>query len=238
MMIDIHSHILPGLDDGPSTLTMALAMARMAVDRGVSTMVATPHTLNGVYHNSRSAILEACVVFNKALEQENIALGVLPGCEAHLCPELMGEIESGEITTLNDQGRYVLLELPHPFVPQGVIAFINRLNAMNLTPIIAHGERSHGIQQNPSIMQDFIHAGALCQITAQSLDGSLGRNPKRCCKTLLEAGLVHLVASDAHDIRGRKPGLKHVSKIIVALVGREEAHRLLVINPIMVIASN
>ena len=234
-MIDIHSHILPGVDDGPSTMKMALAMARMAVDRGVSTMVATPHTLNGTYHNTRSAIIEACRVFNHALGEEDIALTVLPGCEAHLCPELLGEIQSGEITTIGDKGNYLLLELPHPFVPQGVIAFINRLYVMGLTVIIAHGERFPLIQQNPSIMHDFINAGALCQITSHSLMGNMGRRARNCSKALARMGAVHFVASDSHDIHGRSPGLSNISKILGELVGKEEVYQVLVTNPMSVI---
>ncbi|WP_051327071.1 tyrosine-protein phosphatase [Desulfatibacillum aliphaticivorans] len=236
-MIDLHSHILPGLDDGPTTLKMALEMARAAVDDGVTVMVATPHTLNGSYHNPRERILEAHRVFSEALVKENIPLKVLPGCEAHLCSELLKEIESGDVLSFADKGRYLLLELPHPFLLQGVIAFINRLNVMGLTPVIAHGERLPLVQQKPSIMEDIVNAGALCQVTAQSLEGSLGRRAKKCCQELNSLGLIHLLASDAHDLANRRPGLSKACKILGGMMDERDAHHILSTNPSLIIGA-
>ena len=236
-MIDLHSHILPGVDDGPSSLKTALEMARAAVDGGVKVMVATPHTLNGTYHTQRDRILEGCRVLGNAIKEEGIPLSILPGCEAHLCSELLREIQAGRILTIADKGRHILLELPHPFLPQGVIAFINRLYVMGLTPIIAHGERLPIIQRNPSLMEDMVNAGALCQVTAQSLEGSLGRRAMKCCRDLGQRGLIHVVASDAHDLVNRRPGLSTASRLLGDMMGKEDVYRILFTNPMQIVGN-
>ena len=157
-MIDIHSHILPGIDDGPAGMEESLKMARIAVEDGIHTIVATPHCLNGIYSNRRSDILSACAGLNRVLKEHQVPLEILPGSEARLCLEILDELEKGRLMTINDAGRYISVELPDQFIPDTVIAFINRLRGMNITPIVSHPERNPVIQNNIEVLSHIISA--------------------------------------------------------------------------------
>jgi protein-tyrosine phosphatase len=225
-MIDIHAHILPGTDDGPTGLDDALRMARIAVEDGIRLMIATPHCLNGRYLNWKPEILKACEQFNGALLSHTIPLTVLPGCEVHLCPELIHKLEEGHVMTLNDGGRYICLELPDQIMNRAVVALINRLQGMGITPIISHPERNPAIQHNGSWLSDFAAAGALIQITAASLTGAFGKTAFRCCRRILDADLVDFLASDAHSPKGRPPRMRDGYEKLTSLVGEESAWRI------------
>jgi protein-tyrosine phosphatase len=226
-MIDIHAHILPGTDDGPTQLADSLQMARIAVEDGIRIMIATPHCLNGRYLNWRSEILKACELFNDALQRHAIPLTVLPGSEVHLCPELLNKLQEGLIMTLNDGGRYICLELPDQIMNRAVVGLINRLQKMELTPIISHPERNPAIQHNLGWLSDFVAAGALTQITAGSLMGAFGRAASRCCRSILDADLAHFMASDAHSVRGRPPRLSEGYEKLSSLGEEARAQRVL-----------
>jgi protein-tyrosine phosphatase len=230
-MIDIHAHILPGMDDGPSTLEESLAMARIAVEDGIRIMVATPHCLNGLHFNWRPDILSACAEFNLALEKHHIPLTLLPGSEAHLTPEIMDELENGRLMTLNDTGRYFFLELPHQFIPQSIIVLINHLKKRNITPIITHPERNLAIQHNLELLHDFISAGALSQITAHSLTVGFGRPAFKCCQRIIERKMAFFIASDAHSPGARPPKLSQAFKKLSSLVGMALAEKITVKAP-------
>ncbi|MBW1913247.1 MAG: tyrosine protein phosphatase [Deltaproteobacteria bacterium] len=202
-MIDIHAHILPEIDDGASSLDQSLKMAGIAVEDGISTIVTTPHCLNGLYTNWRPDIISACAEFSRALEKRNIPLNILPGSEARLCPEIMDELEKGRLMTMNDAGKYLSLELPDQFIPQSVVGFINRLRDRGITPIITHPERNPVIQQHVELLYDLISAGGLSQITAGSLTGDFGGRAFRCCQQIVEQDMLHFVASDAHSAGSR-----------------------------------
>lgn len=226
-MIDIHAHILPGLDDGPSTLDESLEMARIAAKDGIRVIIATPHCLNGVYFNWRSDILSACEAFAGTLKKHNISLTVLPGSEVHLSLEIMDELKTGRLMTLNDTGRYLSLELPGPFIQQSVITFINRLKDKEITPIITHPERNLAIQRNVEVLHDFVTAGALAQVTAGSLTGGFGRQALKCCQSIIELNMAHFMASDAHSPGARPPRLSAAFKKLSSLAGRTRAERLM-----------
>ena len=225
--IDIHVHILPGIDDGPSTLKESLEMARIAVKNSTRIMISTPHCLNGVYVNWRKDILSACTEFNSALKKNNIPLTVLPGSEVHLSPEIMDALEKGRLMTMNDTGRYISLELPDQFVPQATISFINRLKNRNITPIITHPERNLTIQHNVELLYDLISAGALSQITARSLTGGFGQHALRCSQRIIKLQMAHFMASDAHSPRARPPNLRAAFKNLSSLTGETMAKKIM-----------
>ena len=226
-MIDIHAHILPGMDDGPSTLEESLQMARMAVEDGIRIMVATPHCLNGLYTNWRLDILRACAELNSALKKHRICLTILPGSEVHLSPEIMDELEKGRLMTLNDNGRSFFLELPDQFLPNRVMEFIYRLGQRNIFPVITHPERNLAIQHDEALLKDFIAAGALSQITAASLIGGFGRRARRHCQRIIELKMAHLMASDAHSPRERPPNLSTAFGKLSSLVGEARAKKMI-----------
>jgi protein-tyrosine phosphatase len=148
-VIDLHCHILPGLDDGPSSLEEALEMCRIAVADGIRTIVATPHMLNGMFQVDRQAVLESVQEICRALRQESIPLQVLPGADVHLDQSVPACLEQGELVTLADLGRHLLLELPQDTVPEGVGELLFQIQLKGVTPIITHPERNIAIQQNP-----------------------------------------------------------------------------------------
>ena len=235
IMIDIHAHILPGLDDGPATTADALEMARMAVEDGIRIIIAAPHCLNGIFNNYREGVMSACSEFNLTLEKEHIPLEVLPGSEVHLDMEILDDLERGRLMTLNDTGRYFFLELPDQFIPRTLVGFIARLEKMNVTPIIAHPERNMAIQRNTTLLEDLISAGALSQITARSLTGGFGPPALQCCLRIIELNLAHFMASDAHSPGTRPPILSRAVKKHSALTSKMEAERMVFEAPMMVI---
>jgi len=201
-------------------------MARIAVDDGIRIMVATPHCLNGVYVNWRQDILSACEELNSALRAARISLTVLPGSEVRLCPEIMDALGNNRLMTLNDTGRYLSLELPSQFIHKSVIRLINQFQYMGITPLIIHPERNIAIQNDISLLYDFILAGSLSQITAGSLMGEWGEAAFTCCREILEQKMVHFMASDAHSSHTRPPKLSKAFIKLSSLVGKNQAKRM------------
>ncbi|MFP4477553.1 MAG: tyrosine-protein phosphatase [Desulfatibacillaceae bacterium] len=204
-MIDTHAHILPGLDDGAADLEEAVLMAKIAQRDGITGMVATPHTLNGVYVNTRRTVEQACEALNSELRGRGVDLEILPGCEAHFSPEVLGALGDGSLAFLGGAGRALLLELPMQIVPRLVVDFIHGLADRGILPVIAHPERNPVIQRDPGVLGDLVRAGAWSQITAKSVTGGFGRGLSRFCRDLVEEDLVHLVGSDAHWSDTRRP---------------------------------
>lgn len=231
-MIDIHSHILPGIDDGPSDMAEAIEMAVMAVDDGIRTMVATPHTLNGIHLNYREDILSACDEFNRELKKKDISLEVLPGSEVHLDVDIIRDLDRGKLMTLNDAGRYLSLELPPYFVAGTIVDFINRIRFRGITPIISHPERNRTIQQNEGLLDELISAGAMSQITAESLTGGFGRDIYRISRKMIRMNLVHFMATDSHSfIKRRLPRLSEAVRRLSDLTDKEMLEKITILNP-------
>jgi protein-tyrosine phosphatase len=230
-MIDIHSHILPGLDDGAGSLEESLAMARLAVADGIRTVVATPHVVTGLYSNSREAILAAVAQLQKALQENGIDLTILPGAEYRLEPDLPRRLARGELMTINDTGRYLLVEPPATLLPGYTRQVLYELQLRGLTPIIAHPERNAGFTKEPSRLHELVTGGALVQITAGSLTGLLGSRAAANARAFLKQGCVHFIASDAHDSSDRTPLLSPAAREATNLTGAEEGRRLVSVNP-------
>ena len=231
-MIDLHCHILPGIDDGPASMDESLAMCRLAAQDGIHTIVATPHTLNGQYENPTSEVIEHVSALNKALIEYDIRVRILPGSEVHLSRDLWGSVESGEAGTINNDKKYLLLELPIHAVPPRLKDEIFGLKVRGITPIIAHPERNMVIQRDSSILYDCIQSGALSQITAASRTGGFGGLVMHCSETLLEHRLVHIIASDAHSYDSRPPILSQGVEAASQILGNwDEAERMVVGAP-------
>lgn len=208
-MIDLHCHILPGVDDGPPSVDESLAMARRAVEDGVRTIVATPHTLNGVYMNPVKEVTSRVAAFQDTLSENQIDLKLYPGADVHLCPDLLTRIESGDAGTINHRKKHILVELPSQTIPDGVKDLIFTLKLSGITPIISHPERNAIIQHDPAILYKLLAMGALSQVTAMSLTGGFGTFVRQTAETLLRQRLIHIIASDAHSSDGRPPILSH-----------------------------
>jgi protein-tyrosine phosphatase len=230
-MIDIHSHILPGLDDGAASMEEAVAMARCAVAGGIRQMVATPHVKEGQYPNSREKIVDAMANLRKVLLKKEVHLFVLPGAEYSLEPDLPSRFSRGELMTINNKGRYLLVELPVAFVPDYTASVLYDLQLQGVIPIIAHPERNAVFNRDYARLYELVARGALAQVTAGSLAGLFGQTAAAAARVFLERGYVHFIASDAHASTGRIQYMETAIREAVKLLGNEAGMKLAKENP-------
>lgn len=235
-MIDLHAHYLPGIDDGPATMDAALEMARLAVDDGIEAVTVTPHHLNGVYLNDAESIRRAVVALRTELERAGIGLAVYPGAEIHLTPELIDGLDDGTVMTVADRGAAVLVELPVHNLPRGADAILAACLQRGVRPVIAHPERCRPLQQDPRPLAQWVEMGCLVQITAQSCTGRFGHGACRAARRMIEAGLVHVLASDAHRPYGRVPCLRAGRAVVEQWAGEAAAASLTEHVPRMLLA--
>jgi len=320
-MIDLHAHILPGLDDGPEDMDESLEMCRIAERDGIHTIVATPHINPGYYEPSRDTILSRVDELNKILSRSflfkplpiahrplpvfsrlsrssrfsrtnrpdrpddqtdqtdqisrlsrssrpsplsplsplsrpsrpsrfiikeideinqinqpnQINLKVLPGSDLHLDPLLGQRLGMGELLSINDNRRYIILELPDHFLLDPTREFIFDLKQRGITPIISHPERNLLIQSNIDMLYEFIELGALSQLTAMSITGGFGKKVKALAQTFLRLNLTHIIASDAHSSAQRQPVLSGAFKEASKIIGRENAWKMVSVTPLAII---
>ncbi|MFE8701762.1 tyrosine-protein phosphatase [Cytobacillus sp. FJAT-54145] len=202
-MIDIHCHILSGLDDGSKDLNESLDLARAAVHEGIKTIIATPHHKNGRYENNKQTILQKVDELNQTLISEGIPLTILPGQEPRIYGEVLEDYEKGEILTLNNANQFLFIELPSGHVPRYTEKLLFDIQMSGLTPIIVHPERNQELIEQPDLLYQFVKKGALTQITASSIAGSFGKKIKKFSLQLIDANLTHFVSSDAHNLSKR-----------------------------------
>jgi protein-tyrosine phosphatase len=234
-MIDLHCHLLPGVDDGAGDLEESLAMARLAAADGIRAIVATPHFLNGVYHHSPKALREHFIRFQEFLAGQQVALSLYPGADIHLSPGLIRHLEKQELPAINNR-RYLLLELPSFALPSALHDTLFHLRTKGFTPIITHPERNGSVQRNPDQVVEMNHFGALVQVTAMSLTGGFGKKVRACAAALMEKGLVQVMATDAHSSKERPPILSAGLKAAADLIGGEAALRLVTVHPERILA--
>ncbi|MFJ8266832.1 tyrosine-protein phosphatase [Peribacillus asahii] len=201
-MIDIHSHILPGIDDGAMDEQASIAMAEQAVAEGIHTIIATPHHKNGQFENKKEFILQQVEKLNEILSIESIPLTVLPGQELRINGDVLADYEAGEILTLNGT-QSLFIEFPSGHVPRYAERLLYDIQLKGLTPIIVHPERNQELITNPDLLYHFVEKGALTQVTAASVTGGFGKKIKKFSHQLIEVNLTHFIASDAHNITNR-----------------------------------
>jgi protein-tyrosine phosphatase len=206
-MADLHSHMLPGVDDGAKDLDQAINMARQAVADGIAVSILTPHHLNGVYRNGAEEIRDRCSAFDAALKERGIHLVVRPGAECHLVPELPAALAAGSAMTLADRGKVILVELPVHTVPRGATEILEEILGLGLQPIIAHPERNTELARQPARLAEWNEMGCLGQVTAQSCTGRFGAAVQAAAREMVRLGLIHFIASDAHRDQRRIPEL-------------------------------
>ncbi len=223
-MIDIHSHILPGLDDGPQSLETSVAMAKTADDDGIRTIIATPHT-DGIRVSSET-VLTAVEDLNRELARRNISVAIFPG------HELPCHLAAGLAATHTLAGsRYVLLEYPPAYIPNDALTILNGLLDQGLVPVIAHPERNSMVLQQPELLAVHREAGALVQVTAGSLTGEHGPDIQQCALYLLFKRMVDFIGTDSHGPDFRAPILHRARNMATRLMGRDQAARLVQANP-------
>ena len=255
-MIDLHLHLLPGLDDGAKTIEESIRMCRISYRDGVRTIVATPHTLNGLYINDRETILTKVRELNEVISQQlsvnqtnernqtnqrnqknqtdqinQIDLKILPGADVHLSEKTLPYLDQGKMMTVSDGKKYLFLEFPSQMIPYQAEEIMFRLMARGITPIITHPERNLEIGQRPQRYYEMIRMGCLGQVTAMSLTGEFGSRVKRIAERLVKKRLIHFIASDAHSIDGRPPILSESVGAAAKIVGKEEAQKMVTQYP-------
>lgn len=231
-MIDIHSHLLPGLDDGAASWDETLAMARLAHQDGVKVMVATPHMMwDGVYANRAPQVLELVEETQKRLARAGVDLKVVAGGEIYLSPETPKGLKSGELLTYGNSRRAVLIEFPGREVPPFAEQAIFDCQLQGLSVILAHPERNPAVMSDLQRVVSWIERGVYLQVNARSLLGESGSWSRESAEELLQRRLVHFVASDAHSIDRRPPGLSQAERRLETLVGKEIAQELVSGNP-------
>jgi protein-tyrosine phosphatase len=235
-LVDIHCHLLPGLDDGAGSWKDALAMARAAANEGIATIVTTPHQLGSYARNRGEEIREHVRELQQRLDEEDIPLEVLPGADVRIEPDMLKKLRSREVLTLADRGRHVLLELPHEvYLPLDRI--LADLRGAGMVGILSHPERNLGILGQPSVLWPLVEeCGCLLQVTAGSLLGLFGGRIRAMAESLIKQGLTHFVATDAHNVTTRPVNLNAAFQRVAQLAGRQAAIDLCCRNPAAVAA--
>jgi len=219
-MIDLHFHILPDLDDGPKTIEESIQIARKVAEQGINTIFATPHHKNGTYENPKQKVLQRIKKFNSRLKKEGIPVNILPGQEIRIFGEIVKAYENGEILTLNET-PYLLIELPSTHMPSYTNQVLFDLQLMGLKPIIVHPERNADLLNDPDKLYELVKQGILTQLTAASILGDFGKKIQRFSHDLIEAGMAHLIASDAHNLKTRPCRLRDAYEFLERNFGVE-----------------
>lgn len=207
-MIDLHCHLLPGIDDGPETMEESLALAQSAVDQGITHVLCTPHYNNGRYENPKASIIAAVAELQIALDETQIPLTVLEGQEVRITGELIEDLNEDNLlfTDLND--TYLLIEFPSADVPAFSETLLFELRGMGKIPVIVHPERNRFFMEDPDRLIPFLEMGCLAQLTAPSIVGIFGKKIQKTAHEMVERNLVQMVASDAHGVNKRPFYLK------------------------------
>jgi len=212
-------------------------MARRAEEDGIHTIVATPHTLNGIYLNTAKEIISKVDALQEILLNSHIQIHLCAASDVHLCPHILELVASGDALTINDAKKYILLELPSQAIPKGVKDEIFELKLNGITPIITHPERNAIIQHDVDLLYDLVSMGAISQVTAMSITGDFGVFVKRTAEIMLKKRLVHLIASDAHGADKRPPVLSRAVEHTAEILGNyEEAMRMVTEVPAAILS--
>lgn len=226
-MIDLHNHLLPGIDDGAKRVEETLEFLRIARRDGVRTVTATPHMKPGVYDNTRSGIAEAIARVREAAQGDEAGeVTLLPGAEVYFTADVVERFRRGELMTVADAGRYLLLELPYQQLPMRVDETIFQLRLAGVTPIMAHPERVAYYLEDIERVEASVRVGALTQVTGASITGRFGSKAREFALAMLERDLIHVLASDSHDVRYRPPILSDAREVVARVRGEEAARRM------------
>lgn len=232
-MIDIHCHLLPGIDDGPKSLEDSLAMARHAADAGITKIVATPHITPGRYDNSLDTIQPVFENLKFTIKEQKIPLELSFAAEIRFDPVIMDLVNNDELPVLGEyEGeRLILLEFPHSHIPPGSEELIQWLAERGIRVLIAHPERNRSVLGDIEKITPLVKRGCLLQVTGGSLTGVFNDAPRDCAIELLKRGWVSIIASDAHNLRARCPELKSARQEAAKIVGEEESIEMVLGRP-------
>lgn len=232
-MVDIHCHILPGVDDGADSMEEALEMARMAADSGVDTIVATPHcNLPGAARSNfvSDELKKRFIALREAVKVAGIPLAILPGTEVLCTPDVPEKLRQGKLLSLAGS-RYLLMEFFFDESLEYMDSMLAAVKREGFTPVIAHPERYEAVQAAPAVIERWFWDGHIIQLNKGSVLGSLGQRARRCAGAILSHGLAHTIASDAHGTEMRTTHMTELQQYILDVCGEEYASILLEENP-------
>jgi protein-tyrosine phosphatase len=238
-MIDLHCHLLPGIDDGPDTLEQSLALCRIAVKEGTTHAIVTPHIHPGRWENSRQSIQQAFNALRAQLDEHGIALQLGFAGEVRLSDQVLQQVMAQDIPFYGEVDGYhiMLLEFPHGHIIPGSDKLVQWLLKRGIRPLIAHPERNKQVMKNLQQLRPFLDAGCWLQVTAGAITGSFGERAQDIARQLLDDDAVTVVASDGHNSGARPPVLKQAFEYIASEYGQARAQRLLQETPARIAAS-
>jgi protein-tyrosine phosphatase len=233
-MIDLHHHLLPGIDDGSKDLETSVAMVKMAVEDGITHIVATPHA-NHVYEYDRARHEALLQQVREALPTEiaaRVQLGL--GCDFHLNVDNISDAHAHKRRYTINETEYLLVELPDFNIPPRLDEVFYAMRVDELTPILTHPERNATLQRTPERLQEWLRTGLLVQVTAGSLTGIFGSKAKQLSWDLVRSGSAHVIASDAHDLVRRPPRMAEARNLVAKKLGADVADLLCTGNPLAI----
>lgn len=231
-MIDLHCHILPGLDDGAQSLEESVAMARAAEEDGIRTIVGTPHLFRGgIGIDDLGAIGRIRDELGRALKREGILVEILTGAEVRFSHNLLEEIRKHRRRLVLHTSSYLFIEFPFDYVFPGVKDVFFEMMSEGLVPVIAHPERNSVFMSRPGLLSELVEMGCFAQANAGSFTGLYGQAVHDAALRMLGWGLIHILASDAHNAVTRPPRLTPALRIVEGLLGAEKARALVEDNP-------
>ena len=234
MMVDLHCHVLPGIDDGAENLEQSLDFCRIALEDGITTLVATPHQKPGVFDNPPEAIRQKLHDLRSAILGAGVQVEIVEGAEVYCTPDLPARFHSGQVTTIGGAGRYLLLELPYQQAPIRVEETIFQLRLAGITPVLAHPERIAYFSSDLTRLEKLVRLGCLSQLTGAALLGGFGEKVRDYCCRIMERSLAHIISSDAHDAVYRPPVLSRAREAAAEVVGEERATQMVFEIPLAV----
>lgn len=201
-MLDMHTHILPGVDDGPSTLDESIRMLQIAEEEGIERIISTSHFQSPQYSVSHEQVAKGIELLKQELIKQKINVALYTGHEIRLYPEIVEDLKKGVALSLA-KSNYVLVEFPSGEIPEYTEEVFREMLSNNYVPVIAHPERNKIIAENPNRLYHLVKHGALAQITASSLHGHFGSKVKQLAIQLIEANCIHFIGSDVHNLTTR-----------------------------------
>jgi Capsular polysaccharide biosynthesis protein len=235
-MIDIHSHITPGIDDGSKSIEMTEDMMKKAVSDGIDSMCITPHYIYGQLENDAMVVSKELDKLKSLSDKLNTKINFLPGSEIFLSPEIPDLLKEKKLQTLNN-GNYVLVELPMGMVPDYTDEMFFQIMLQGYIPVLAHPERNYGIDENPELLEKWKSKGVLYQINSGSIIGIFGRHVQKLSIDFIRKGYAAVVSTDCHSNRGRSPNLSKARKIAEARFGADAGEKLFEVNGLNIIQS-
>lgn len=237
-MIDIHSHILPGLDDGAKNMTETLHMVRQLHEAGFKTLIATPHVLEGKDFLSVAEILAVTEQVRERVTEAGIPVEILPGAENYIFPDMAKWARDGKLVTLGNTGKYILVEFPMLEIPHYTDQVFFELQVLGITPVLAHPERNKGLSDQPERILDWAKKGILFQLNLRSLSGHYGPQARQLAEIILSSDLIHVIGSDAHHVSRSELTYLEGLQSIKEIVGEERYQELTRLNPQTILEGN